>query len=203
MPQSTLFQVQDRHLDPRVHVFRRLFTALGEFDELQVDAYIIRTERFLIICDTLLCPEDAAYMLSSVQSKYSGQQLLVINSHTDWDHTWGNSYFTQTKTALIIAQSLCTQRLCDPVQQAFLEQYQQRFPLFKNVRLVPPAITFNSALTINAGDLTLELLSMPGHCPEHASSGYLKYIFCWLLTLWNGLFPPLRMLRAWALCCNR
>lgn len=168
MPQSTLFQVQDLHIDPRIHVFRRIFTAPGEFDELQVDAYIIRTERFLIICDTLLCPEDAAYMLHSIQPGHNGQQVLVINSHADWDHTWGNSYFVNAaqETALIIAQSLCAQRLCSPLQQTFLERYQRRFPLFKNVRLIPPAITFNSALSINAGDLTLELLSTPGHCPE-------------------------------------
>ncbi|GCE16377.1 MBL fold metallo-hydrolase [Dictyobacter kobayashii] len=137
MPQSILFQVQDLKLDPRVHIFRRLFTAPGEFDELQVDAYIIRTERLLAVCDTLLCPEDAAFMLHDIQAQYAGQPVLVINSHADWDHTWGNSFFVENKAALIIAQSLCAQRMSNPTQQAFLQQYQQRFPIFKNVRLIP------------------------------------------------------------------
>ncbi len=75
---STPFTVSGLPIDPRIRVFRRLFSAQGEFDELQVDAYGITTERFIIICDTLLCPEDGQFMLHTLQDKLAGRQLLVI-----------------------------------------------------------------------------------------------------------------------------
>jgi glyoxylase-like metal-dependent hydrolase (beta-lactamase superfamily II) len=165
------FSVSDLPIDPRVHIFRRLFSAPGEFDELQVDAYGIITERFIIICDTLLCPEDVQFMLQTLQDNLSGRQLLAINSHSHWDHTWGNSYFRSAEApeALMIAHALCAPSMNTPANLAFLQDYQQRFPLFKHVAITTPALAFTDTLTLDGGDLKLELLHTPGHCAEHCS----------------------------------
>jgi glyoxylase-like metal-dependent hydrolase (beta-lactamase superfamily II) len=168
---STPFVVANLPIDSRIRVFRRFFSAPGEFDELQVDAYCITTRNFIIICDTLLCPEDMQYMLQTLQEQLAGRQLLIINSHADWDHTWGNSYVqtAAAPNALLIAHALCAQRMNTAENQAFLQDYQQRFPLFKHVAITTPRLAFTDTLSLDGGDLQLELLHTPGHCSEHCS----------------------------------
>src|SRR5450755_4444266 len=80
--------------DARIRVFRRAFDAVGEFEGMEVDAYVVITTTTVVVLDTLLCPEDVKSMMEMVQSDSAGRQMLVVNSHADWDHAWGNAYFT-------------------------------------------------------------------------------------------------------------
>jgi glyoxylase-like metal-dependent hydrolase (beta-lactamase superfamily II) len=153
--------------DHRIRTFRRNFSAPGEFEDMEVDAYVIVTERYVVVCDTLLCPADMAAVLHEVGDTLAGRQLLVINSHADWDHCWGNRYFSEALRAPIIAHELCRRRLQSEVEQKKLAHFQQRDPLFEEVRLVPPTITFMQTLTIDGGDLTLVLKAAPGHTEDH------------------------------------
>jgi glyoxylase-like metal-dependent hydrolase (beta-lactamase superfamily II) len=92
--------------EERVRVFRRALTGLEGFEGMEVDAYVVLTKRYLVVFDTLLCPEDMAIVMHEVQDALAGRQLLVVNSHADWDHTWGNAYFTAQHPAPIIARSV-------------------------------------------------------------------------------------------------
>jgi glyoxylase-like metal-dependent hydrolase (beta-lactamase superfamily II) len=152
-----------------LHVFRRYFAAEGEFDGLEVDAYVVVSERYLVMCDTLLSPEDMAQMMEEVSSELHGRQLLVFNSHADWDHCWGNSYFSGSNTAPIIAHQHSVTRLRSAEAQETLEYYQQRYPQFAHVVLTEPTITFTDSLTIHGGDLDMQLLHAPGHHADHSA----------------------------------
>ncbi len=164
---DSVMPVYDLIDDQRIRVFRRYFSAPGEFDMMQVDAYVVISKHYVVVCDTLLCPEDAASMLQTVHGELSGRQLLVINSHADWDHCWGNAYFSATRRAPIIAHKLCRQRLQSPEALAELADYQARFATFQHVVLIPPDQTFTQRYTIHDDDLTLELLPAPGHYTDH------------------------------------
>lgn len=153
--------------DQRLRVFRRTFVAQGESEAMDVDAYVITTERYTIICDTLLCPEDMAQVMQEIRGELAGRQLLVINSHADWDHAWGNGYFTGTHAAPIIAHHHCRERLQADEAKTGLANFQRRDPTFGNTTLTPPTITFTDTLTIYGGDLTLELIPAPGHHLDH------------------------------------
>ncbi len=64
MPASDgVFFIPEMSTDQRVRVFRRNFGGIEEFDGMEVDAYVIITERYVVVLDTLLCPEDASAML--------------------------------------------------------------------------------------------------------------------------------------------
>jgi hypothetical protein len=56
--------------DARVLVFRRSFmpsdTPPEKQDWLTVDAYVVVTDRYVVICDTLLCPEDMQLVMNEV-----------------------------------------------------------------------------------------------------------------------------------------
>lgn len=165
-----VFAVPEMSTDPRIRVFRRMFYATGEFEGMEVDAYIIITATTAVMLDTLLCPDDAGQMMQMVQSDIAGKQLLVVNSHADWDHAWGNAYFTGTRAAPIIAHEHGRVRLQSEEARIELADFQQRYPLFHNVKLVPATITFNQNLTISGGDLTIELFPAPGHHRDHIAA---------------------------------
>jgi glyoxylase-like metal-dependent hydrolase (beta-lactamase superfamily II) len=156
--------------DDRIQVFRRHFAAVGEFEGLDVDAYVILTERYSIVCDTMLCPADVAFMMEITQQDLAGRPLLVVNSHADWDHTWGNVYFTGKRAAPILAHTYGLTRMQSVETQAELAEFQQRYSIFQDVVVTPPTITFEQGLTIHGGDLTVELFSAPGHQPDHIAA---------------------------------
>jgi glyoxylase-like metal-dependent hydrolase (beta-lactamase superfamily II) len=162
-----VFFVPEMSTDPRIRVFRRNFNTVGEFEGMEVDAYVVITDNYLVILDTLLCPEDAQAMMQMVQGELAGRQVLVVNSHADWDHAWGNAYFTG---APIIAHEYGRIRMQSEEATTELADYQHRYPLFHNVQLIPPTITFDQKLTIHGGNLTIELLPAPGHHLDHIAA---------------------------------
>ena len=165
-----VFFAPEMSTDTRIQVFRRRLNLPGEFDEMEVDAYVVVTERFLVFLDTMLCPEDMAVVMQHVQNELPGRQLLVVNSHADWDHAWGNCYFSGEHAAPIIAQDHCYVRMQSDEALTELKDYRHRFPVFRNVQLVPPTITFSDHFTIHGGDLTIELIPAPGHHPDHIAA---------------------------------
>lgn len=156
--------------DARVHVFRRSLTMIEELEEMEVDAYVVVTDLYVIVLDTLLCAEDASAMMQTVQSELTGRQLLVINSHADWDHAWGNAYFTGEHAAPIIAHEHGLTRMRSIEAQKELEEFQQDYAFFHEVVLTPATLTFHSQLTILGGDLTIQLLPAPGHHRDHIAA---------------------------------
>ena len=166
MSKAQLFPVPGMSGDERVRVFRRVFDVTGEYEGLEVDAYVIITERYVVVLDTMLCPADVAAMMSFVADELAGRTVLCVDSHADWDHAWGNAYFTGEQSAPIIAHDYCRIRLQSQEAADELTEFQQSYALFREVRLVPPTITFAKSMAIHGGDLTIELKSAPGHHPD-------------------------------------
>jgi glyoxylase-like metal-dependent hydrolase (beta-lactamase superfamily II) len=163
--------------DARIRRFRA-----GE----EVDTYAVVTARYVVLVDTLATPEQAAAALDMLRADLGGRQigrLLVVNTHADYDHAWGNALFAAgggttpsgplpaggPLPAPIIGHRLAAERLRGSEARQELAERQARDPRFRSVRLVPPDITCDGALTIDGGDLALELLPTPGHTPDHVA----------------------------------
>jgi glyoxylase-like metal-dependent hydrolase (beta-lactamase superfamily II) len=155
--------------DARVLVFQCSFTPTEKQDWLKVDAYVVITDRYVVICDTMLCPEDMELVINEVHSVLVERELLVVNSHADWDHIWGNSYFARDWNPPIIAHRLCLERILSQEAREKLADFQRRYTTFQNVELAPPTLTFDQTLTIYGGDLTIELFPAPGHQPDQVA----------------------------------
>ncbi len=166
MSKAQLFPVPSMSDDERVRVFRRVFDATGDYEGMEVDAYVIITERYVVVLDTMLCPADVVAMMSFVTDELAGRMVLCVDSHADWDHAWGNAYFTDEQNAPIIAHDYCRTRLLSQEAADELAEFQQSCALFREVRLVPPTITFTKSMVIHGGDLTIELKAAPGHHPD-------------------------------------
>ncbi|MEZ4672964.1 MAG: MBL fold metallo-hydrolase [Caldilineaceae bacterium] len=164
MPHTNdLLLVPNQGWDERILVCRN--------DEM-VDTFIVVTQRYVILVDTVINPATARQMLDYAQPHLINQrQLLVINTHADYDHAWGNQIFVGPDTnqpAPIIGTRRCAELLRSADGAAHLQEMQQKEPaIFGDVILTPPTILFDEQLTIDGGDLTIELFATPGHTVDH------------------------------------
>lgn len=143
-------------LDERIVVVRA-----GE----EVDCVFVRTERFAVLVDTLATPALCARALECLEPHRRGLPLVVINSHMDWDHFWGNCALGPVP---IIAHETALSRLHDGSAAQVLREKQAVEPRFQGVEIIPPTITFSGeSVVLHGGDLTLELIHTPGHTPDH------------------------------------
>lgn len=139
-----------------------------------VTCFAVVSQHYVVLIDTLINRPTAAAMVETIAAAVDrGRQLLVINTHADWDHCWGNMAFAGPNPitpAPIIAHRLCRERLLGEAEHEQLAALQRDEPhLYADVRLQPPTITFTDRLAIDGGDLTFELIHTPGHTPDHVA----------------------------------
>lgn len=137
-----------------------------------VDTFIIITTRYVVLVDTLINPTTASQMVDLARPYLAeNRSLLVINTHADYDHSWGNQIFAGPQPrypAPIVGSRECAWLLQSEEAAAELRAFQAREPaLFGEVVLTPPTITVDHTARIDGGDLTLELFATPGHTPDH------------------------------------
>ena len=158
--------VDNQGWDPRILVVR-----CGDL----VDAFIVVSERYVVLVDTLINPQTAAAMLRIAREWLTGgRQLLAVNTHADWDHFWGNQLFAgpdAAHPAPIFASRRSAERFRAPEEgQQFLAEMREHEPgRFDDVRITRPTVLFDDWLLIDGGDLTLELFPTPGHQPDHVA----------------------------------
>ncbi|WP_420630418.1 MBL fold metallo-hydrolase [Candidatus Leptofilum sp.] len=147
-----------------------------------VDTFIVVTDRFVVLVDTVINPQTAAQMLEYAQPHLvNGCQLLVINTHADYDHSWGNQLFVGEKPvpdgaevalhpAPIIGSHLSPAKFQKPEAATYLAKMKELEPeVFSEVVFTPPNMLIQDKFVIDGGDLTLELLPTPGHTDDHYS----------------------------------
>src|SRR5262245_1423023 len=138
-----------------------------------VDTFIVVSERYVVLIDTLINTRTAEALLEIARAHLANRQLLAINTHADWDHAWGNNVFAGPGApvpAPIIASRICAERLRSEQAREKLAELRADEPgRFDDVLLTPPDVLFEQHLAIDGGDLTLELFATPGHKPDHIS----------------------------------
>lgn len=84
---------------------------LFTFEELNVEPYYCTTNVYVIvglndyyICDTYLGPFYMKKIKTYLEETYGKKNYIVFNSHSHWDHVWGNYEFRGSK---IIAHEKC------------------------------------------------------------------------------------------------
>jgi glyoxylase-like metal-dependent hydrolase (beta-lactamase superfamily II) len=136
-----------------------------------VDSFVLVTTRFVVVIDTLLNPATAMALIEIIQPYLrDGRTPLVINTHADWDHCWGNQLFAGPHAVLpapIIGHARSVPRFGAEMFEQ-LRTNQDMYPgRFDTVEPIAPTLTFSERLTIDGGDLTLELFLAAGHTDDH------------------------------------
>ncbi len=149
--------------DERLHLFRA---------GTEVDTFALITRRYLVVVDTMSTPELALEIMQSLARVRQGRHLVVINTHADYDHAWGNSVFAELDSrypAPIIGHAKARARLLSQASRDSLAKKRGEDHRFDSVHLAPPDVTFTDGLELDGGDLTLHLIPTPGHTPDHVA----------------------------------
>jgi glyoxylase-like metal-dependent hydrolase (beta-lactamase superfamily II) len=132
----------------------------------QVTAGAITGPQWAVVIDTLAMPEETLEMRSYIEEQLGVPVRYVINTHYHADHSWGNCFFPG---ATVIASALCRQ-IMEEKGQLSLDAAKKQNPVFKQVKLVHPHMTFNEGtLSLRVGKKTLILQSTPGHSRDSIS----------------------------------
>lgn len=117
---------------------------------------ILGAER-VAVWDTLLHPDNMASVAELIQ----GRPITVVYSHADWDHIWGTAGLTYRE---VVGHESCRERFEDVDDvAAVLKEKVKQDARYSSVQLVAPTRTFHDTLTLDLGDLRLELHHLPGH----------------------------------------
>jgi cyclase len=132
----------------------------------QVTAGIVAGPQWAVVIDTLALPEETLGMRDFVEDELNIPVRYVIDTHSHADHAWGNCFFPG---AAIVGHELCRQALVERGPAA-LEAAKRLNSSFKQIKIVPPQITFDQgSLTLRVGKKNLTLIPTPGHSPDGIS----------------------------------
>lgn len=89
------------------------------------------------------------------------KSIVVFNSHSHWDHHWGNCHF---KSSLILSHKQCRDNIVTEEAKTLLElrEHQQG-----KVEILPPNIVFAKRMWFP--DEEVEFFHTPGHTADSAS----------------------------------
>ena len=161
-------EVTLRELTPSIWLAERPLDA-----EMFVCAAVILGETVSAVIDTLIRPADMTGVRDLLERH--GRPVLIVNTHADWDHAWGNAAFPDTP---IFAHRLCRAEILTKGQRTLTEKQAAEPERFRDVTIVPPTITFAEFMDIDLGGLTLSIHHLPGHTVDEAvvhlpEAGYL------------------------------
>ncbi len=138
-----------------------------------VTAFAVLSQRYTVLVDVFYTCYQAAAMarlaLDEAARLHGGEAppLLVLNTHSDWDHAWGNGAFAGPEPLLpapVWASCECAEMLLSAEARAELAQLSGAEPeRYDGAHLVAPTHTFSGEALIEGGDLSLRLLPAPGH----------------------------------------
>ena len=135
--------------------------------QIQVRAALVLGERFALVWDALAQPGDVSALVEAIDEK----PFYLVYSHADWDHIWGAAGFSD-RPQRIIAHSECLRRFGDDVPRTLQRMQLAELGKWDKVRLIPPNLTFSSALSLDLGGISVELRHAPGHTVDS--------IVCWI-----------------------
>lgn len=123
--------------------------------EDDISVCLIKGDHHYVLCDTHLGPLSMNIIKEYLANQESPKELLVFNSHSDWDHIWGNCAFDNVT---IIGHEKAKTRMLE------IGEYElNRLSKFHNgeIELKYPNLTFSSKLILE--DDEIEFIYAPGH----------------------------------------
>lgn len=140
-----------------------LFTFSGDDSPMSypTSVYLINGEHHLFLCDTHLGPLSMEVVQKYITENFDHKTVAVFNTHSDYDHVWGNCVFTKSP---IISHTKCRQNMLEkgPVALADLAHFHHG-----EVELLLPDLVFDNKLAF--ADEGVEFFYSPGHTDDSAS----------------------------------
>jgi glyoxylase-like metal-dependent hydrolase (beta-lactamase superfamily II) len=126
------------------------------------NVYVINGNNHFFICDTYLGPFYMKMIRAYLESNFGKKQYIIFNSHSHWDHIWGNYEF---KDCIIISHENCRISIMKDGEED-LNNHHAEFAK-EDIKIVTPNITFDNNLIFT--EEGIEFFYSPGHSEDSAS----------------------------------
>jgi len=124
------------------------------FDD-DISVLVIIGKRYTVLCDTHLGPESMREVIEFLASVPHPENLFIFNSHSDWDHIWGNCAFPD---AIIASHTTCRKRM---MERGAFDLSRECAKTKGCVQIQLPNLTFDTMLVLEDDDI--EFWYAPGH----------------------------------------
>jgi glyoxylase-like metal-dependent hydrolase (beta-lactamase superfamily II) len=129
----------------------------------QVTAGVVAGPQWAVIIDTLALPDETLSIREFIEHELNVPVRYVINTHYHADHAWGNCFFPG---ATVIGHARCRELLIERGIPS-LESAQKQNPALRQVKIIPPHMTFTSGeVTLRVGKKNLIISTATGHSPD-------------------------------------
>ncbi len=126
-----------------------------------------------LVIDTLVSAKEADRFLADIRKVTDKPVKYVVNTHYHLDHAWGNCRFAKLG-ALVIEHENARPNIRNAAESlANPAQYGLTAKDLEGTTLQAPNITFTGSMTIDLGDVSVEL-QYPG--PSHTNDSITAYI---------------------------
>ena len=123
------------------------------------NAGVIVGDDGVLIIDSLRVPSFARDLIQDVRHLSDKPIRYVIDTHSHWDHSWGNEEFPD---ATIIGHANCRSEMLD---LEALDRWREKVVTSnepwseeaKTVRVTPPAVTFETTMQLYFGERRIDL----------------------------------------------
>lgn len=124
--------------------------------------FAINAEDTFYICDTYLSPSFMRQVKDYLEKLYGVKKYVVFNSHSHWDHIWGNYEFIDCP---IIAHNLCAKgiKLNGELEH---DKWKGVFK-YEEFPIVTPNVTFDDHIIFEEDEI--EFFYSPGHTKDSSS----------------------------------
>jgi glyoxylase-like metal-dependent hydrolase (beta-lactamase superfamily II) len=123
------------------------------------------TEPGIVVIDSLPFPDEANQIARFLQLRTRMNFYQLILTHHHMDHVYGLFAFPDDLN--VLGHKLCRDMLLE-IGDGSLEEARKSDPVFSQVHIRPPTITFDTGeLILGAGKQTFRLMSLPGHTPDN------------------------------------
>jgi len=124
----------------------------------------VMTERRVFVVDTYMGPNSIKDVRELCEKNSKGRAIYAINTHSHFDHIWGNSAFSHRE---IIAHSKCREFILKEGEKTLREISEKNPEWIKEpVEIVLPTMTFEEEMIFYDKDSTVKIKYLPGHTED-------------------------------------
>jgi cyclase len=145
--------------------------------EVSANVGLIRTPAGMILIDTTSSPAEIKDLFMAADARLE-EVLMVVNTHSHSDHTWGNQFFT----CPILAHRLCREQMqsslinewSSEALQTYINDLEKTDPkkaedfrkVTEGLQIKIPDQVFEDHIEGELGGLRYEVIHMGGHTPD-------------------------------------
>ena len=127
---------------------------------------VLITAKRIFVVDTYMGPKSIKNVLKLCNEKKEGRKVYAVNSHSHFDHIWGNFAFSEDE---IIASEKCRE-IIEEEGKKVLKEISEHNPewIMEPVEIVLPTITFKDEMVFADSSSDVKIRFLPGHTEDSA-----------------------------------